>query len=233
MNRQELPAGKKPLAGKTILVTGASGCIGRTLAQELAQRGAYLILHGRDQNKVAAVDDELLALGSENALLWPLDYLTATDANIAQAIDDMSAHITKIDAVFNCAAITGQQVPVLDESHETWLKVVQTNVEVPRILLKQLLPLLVKAPKAHIIFFINADSKLLYQGAYGLCEHMISKMCEQLNLEFENVNNVKALSFALEPVFSSLRAQRFPGELPDTNQTPLQAVLQVLDRVRW
>ena len=47
------------LEGSTVVVTGASGGIGRALAGELASAGARLILAGRDAGRLGAVVDEL------------------------------------------------------------------------------------------------------------------------------------------------------------------------------
>ena len=56
MNR-ELYAPVKPLPEQTILVTGATDGLGRAVATDLADRGATLLLHGRDAERLAAVAD--------------------------------------------------------------------------------------------------------------------------------------------------------------------------------
>ena len=43
------------LAGKTVLLTGATDGLGRALAQHLAGPGTTLLLHGRDQKKLDEV----------------------------------------------------------------------------------------------------------------------------------------------------------------------------------
>jgi short-subunit dehydrogenase len=60
------------LAGKAVVVTGASSGIGRALCLELARRGARLMLAARGENRLAEVARECEALGGE-ALAIPTD----------------------------------------------------------------------------------------------------------------------------------------------------------------
>ena len=48
-----------PFAGKTVWITGASSGIGAALAREWAERGAKLILSGRDEGRLAEVASSL------------------------------------------------------------------------------------------------------------------------------------------------------------------------------
>ncbi len=50
------------LAGRRALVTGADSGIGQAIACALAGRGASLVLHGRDRERLAALEAELGAL---------------------------------------------------------------------------------------------------------------------------------------------------------------------------
>ena len=62
----------KKLAGKTVVVTGASSGIGKALCLEFARRGARLVLAARGGNRLAEVARECEALGAE-ALVVPTD----------------------------------------------------------------------------------------------------------------------------------------------------------------
>ncbi|KAJ1996096.1 hypothetical protein GGI04_005801, partial [Coemansia thaxteri] len=52
-------ASKRSLAGKTALVTGATGGIGGAIALELARRGAQLVISGRDKGRLEALRQKL------------------------------------------------------------------------------------------------------------------------------------------------------------------------------
>ncbi len=57
---------KLPLQGKTVMVTGSSSGIGKSIALELAHRGANLILHGRTHSEqLTAVHQQIDQSGRE------------------------------------------------------------------------------------------------------------------------------------------------------------------------
>jgi NAD(P)-dependent dehydrogenase (short-subunit alcohol dehydrogenase family) len=73
--------------GKTFLVTGASSGIGRAIAENLAQRGARLWLHGRDKDRMDATRTAVMAAGAawSEVLLSDLSTLDGVSA-VAEAI---------------------------------------------------------------------------------------------------------------------------------------------------
>lgn len=88
------------LAGKVIVITGASSGIGRALALELAPRGTRLVLAARNRTRL----DEVAALcrshGAETLVL-PTD-VTLADA-CAEMIDAAAGHFGAIDILVNNA----------------------------------------------------------------------------------------------------------------------------------
>ncbi|WP_327696830.1 SDR family NAD(P)-dependent oxidoreductase [Streptomyces sp. NBC_00459] len=62
MSRPERSAEQQPPSAPA-LVTGATSGLGRSLARALADRGWIVLVHGRDENRCAAVVDELRAAG--------------------------------------------------------------------------------------------------------------------------------------------------------------------------
>ena len=64
--------------GRVILITGASGGLGRALALECARAGASVILSGRNGAKLDGIYDEIEALGAPQPAIAKLDLATAT-----------------------------------------------------------------------------------------------------------------------------------------------------------
>ncbi len=86
-----------------ILITGATDGLGRALANRLAFRGARLILHGRDAERLAAAADEIAASGAERprAVLADLADLR----QVAQLAEDVASITDRLDVLVNNAGI--------------------------------------------------------------------------------------------------------------------------------
>jgi NAD(P)-dependent dehydrogenase (short-subunit alcohol dehydrogenase family) len=107
------------LAGETVLVTGASGNIGREVARRLAEAGAAIILHyHRDEASATSLAGEIGAAGVVQA-----------DLGDAASVDAMFKAGQPGMVVNNAAA---QPVQALaDMSDEDWRSVLSTNLDGP------------------------------------------------------------------------------------------------------
>ncbi|EPS70609.1 steroleosin, partial [Genlisea aurea] len=61
------------VAGKVVLITGASSGIGESLAYEYAKKGACLVLAARRERSLEEVADRARYLGSPDVLVEPAD----------------------------------------------------------------------------------------------------------------------------------------------------------------
>jgi NAD(P)-dependent dehydrogenase (short-subunit alcohol dehydrogenase family) len=61
------------LSGRVVMVTGASGGLGKPLSLACAARGATVVLHGRVVRKLEAIYDEIVAAGHPQPTILPLD----------------------------------------------------------------------------------------------------------------------------------------------------------------
>ncbi|TWA38867.1 short subunit dehydrogenase [Sinorhizobium medicae] len=57
------------LEGKTAIITGASSGIGRAAALLFAREGAKVVVTARNENALAALAEEIAAIGGEAAIL--------------------------------------------------------------------------------------------------------------------------------------------------------------------
>ena len=84
------------VAGRVVIVTGASRGIGRGLALHLARGGARLVITGRKLERLAAISAELDALGAEH-LATPVD---VSDRDGAFAlVEEAVARFGRIDGL--------------------------------------------------------------------------------------------------------------------------------------
>jgi short-subunit dehydrogenase len=90
------------LKGRVVLLTGASGGIGRATASLLAREGVRLALHGRREEPLRDLVSEIAGLGGE-ALAVPGDVRSEVDAG--RAVAATVARFGAVDALVNNAGI--------------------------------------------------------------------------------------------------------------------------------
>jgi NAD(P)-dependent dehydrogenase (short-subunit alcohol dehydrogenase family) len=90
----------EPLAGRTVLVTGASSGIGRATAVAAGRRGAHVVVVARRHDELAQVCDEIAA-GGGTAYSFPCD-LYETDA-IDALVGEVLAKHGPVDILVNNA----------------------------------------------------------------------------------------------------------------------------------
>ncbi|WP_207887618.1 SDR family NAD(P)-dependent oxidoreductase [Pseudomonas sp. 30_B] len=113
------------LAGKVVLITGASSGIGAHLAQVAATAGARVVLAARRVERLAELAARLADQGGE-ALAVPLD---VTDrASVEAAFDAAQARFGVVDVVLNNAGI-GQGQRALELSEDDWRAMLATNLD--------------------------------------------------------------------------------------------------------
>lgn len=95
-----------PLAGQTVVITGANAGIGRVTARTLASEGARVILACRSRERTQPVLDEIARAGGD-AHFVALD-LASLDA-VRQAASEIRDANPTIDLLINNAGLAGQR----------------------------------------------------------------------------------------------------------------------------
>lgn len=111
---------------RKVLVTGASGGIGRAIAIQAAKAGYYVICHyGRSEEKARAVLDEIKADGGEGELI---QFNVADRADCKAKLEEMTKAHGALWGVVNNAGITRDNTFVgLKDSD--WDDVIHTNLD--------------------------------------------------------------------------------------------------------
>lgn len=124
------------LKNKCILLTGATGGIGKHLALMLARKGANMILVGRDSGKLAALSQQIQDKGGKAKTI-------AADLEVEGSVQQVAQQALQlfngVDILINNAAIL-DFIQFEDQSPERIAQMVHTNVTAPLQLTNVLLP---------------------------------------------------------------------------------------------
>lgn len=134
------------MAGKTVLITGATGGIGLVTARELALQGARVTIVGRDASKTAQVAREI------NASKWLVADLGEL-SQVRRVAAEYREHADRLDVLINNAGAHFQKRQETSEGIErTWA----LNHLSPFLLTRELLSLLLVTPGARVVTVSSA-----------------------------------------------------------------------------
>jgi 3-oxoacyl-[acyl-carrier protein] reductase len=115
----------KDLAGKGIIVTGASRGIGRAIALEAAGRGANVAFNYlRSEQQAAEVREEIEALGVRS-VVCKVDVSDLKGVRLM--VDTVRKEFGTLDGLVNNAGLTRDKL-LMSMSEEDWSEVIRTNL---------------------------------------------------------------------------------------------------------
>lgn len=211
------------LANKTILVTGAGAGIGRQAALTYAELGATVILLGKTVAKLEAVYDEILANGHPEPAIVPLDLKGATKQNYTDLAATITSQFGKLDGVLLNASMLGELTPFNQIHEQIWLDVMKVNVNAQFLLAQALLPSLLKAENASLVFTTSGvgNKGKAYWGAYSVSKFATEGMMQIIADEYENTT---LRTNAINPgaTNTNMRSSAYPAENKDDIASPLE-----------
>ncbi|KAL2222477.1 dehydrogenase with different specificitie [Thermoascus aurantiacus ATCC 26904] len=123
---------EKPLSGKTCLVTGGAGGLGKVIATRFLEAGATVVICDINQERLKQASVELSEKGPMQAITADL-----ASADAIQALfNEITSNFKKLDILINNAAIMDRFDPVGDLELDLWEKVMAINLTAPYLLSK-------------------------------------------------------------------------------------------------
>ncbi|PWY96632.1 putative NADP(+)-dependent dehydrogenase [Aspergillus sclerotioniger CBS 115572] len=214
-SRPELTA-----AGKTIIITGAGGSIGRATALSFCRAGASkIILVGRNESNLKATQDALTCDSSVHAL-------GVTDES---GLAELAATIGPWDILILGAGYLSGPSSIASSVPEDWWLSFETNVKGAYLPIKHLLP---TANTTHAtIIAITAATTFPATMVPGLSAYLSSKLALHKVLEFVAAENQTVFAAALHP--GMIETDVFKKSGGDKEKLPMDSVNLPADFTVW
>ncbi len=137
------------LADRRTLLTGATGGLGRAIAEALAARGAELLLSGRSRDALEAMAEGLPGGGHR---VLPADL---AEPGAAEAL---AAEAGRVDVLVANAGLPGAG-RLGEFSPEEVGRALRVNLEAPMLLTRALYPAMVERGSGHLLFLASLAGK--------------------------------------------------------------------------
>jgi NAD(P)-dependent dehydrogenase (short-subunit alcohol dehydrogenase family) len=174
------------LEGRTALVTGASGGIGRALALGLAEAGAAVALHGTRREALEAVHAEIEAGGGRSVV-------TSADLQSTAANRDLVAtvhrELGRLDVLVNCAGMNRRR-PIAEVTEDDFETIVAVNLRSPFFLSQAAYPLMRDQGGGKIINIgsITSSIGLGRVSVYGATKGALAQLTQTMAIEWAKDN---------------------------------------------
>jgi NAD(P)-dependent dehydrogenase (short-subunit alcohol dehydrogenase family) len=189
----------RPIEETTVLVTGATDGLGRAVAERLAAEGATVLLHGRDNQKLAANAHEIRnATGNDRIRSYMADF--ASLGSVRGMANEVEANSHRLNVLVNNAGVgsgkpAGTSRQESDDGYELRFAV---NHLAAFVLTLRLLPLLRRSAPARVVnvasagqYPIDFDDVMLERSYDGARAYRQSKLA-QIMFGFELASRLAA-----------------------------------------
>lgn len=221
------------LAGRRVLVTGASSGIGRALTEALVARGATVIAAARSTAKLAELAETL----------GPTVVPVTADVTDAADVARLVAVAEPLDALVNNAGI-GHVVPFVASDAALWQATLETNLVGPLRLMHAVLPAMLAAGRGVVVNVGSASaSGWPYLALYAASKSALQTASLAIDREIAD-QGVRVLHVVIGPtVGTEFGFRSDPTHLPAAAQvwtaldipwnvdmnTPADSAAQILD----
>ncbi len=169
------------MASKTALITGATSGIGRATAQLFAANQINLILCGRRQDRLEALQNDLGAKTKVHILNFDVRDKDA----VMSSIHNLPEEFSNIDILINNAGNAHGLEPINDGSVEDWDAMLDINVKGLLYVSKAIIPQMVSKKSGHIINIGSTAGKEVYPkgNVYCASKHAVDAINQGMRMD--------------------------------------------------
>jgi len=176
------------LNGKVTIITGASGGIGKSVAQKVLEEGSKVVLVSRNKNKLKKTVEEL----GKNDNLIHMAADVSHESEVLSVIEQTLTAFDKIDNLINCAAIINDPTPFHLMTEDQWTNLMNVNLKGTFQPIKAVIPLMIEQKSGNIINIssllgVRAIPKVPF-SVYGVTKAGIIMLTKSIAVEYGQYN---------------------------------------------
>jgi len=201
------------LRDRVVLVTGATGGLGRAVALAAAAAAATVVLLGRKVRPLEKLYDEIEALGAPTPAIYPMDLAGATPRDFAELAAAVERGVGRLDGLVHAAAHFDTLQPFEQQTAAEWTRSQQVNLHAPALLTQACLPLMRRSDDAAIVFVFDDVERVgkAFWGGYGVAKHGLAGLASILHQETDS-STVRTHALLPGPMRTALRRAAYYGE---------------------
>jgi 3-hydroxy acid dehydrogenase / malonic semialdehyde reductase len=168
---------------KNIFITGASSGIGKACAEAFAKNGANLILTARRTAKLNTLSASLKRKHRTKIFTARLDVRDKEE--VKKIISSLPAEWKKIDILINNAGLARGFTNIDEGSYEDWEEMIDTNIKGLLYVSREIIPLMVKRKKGHIINIGSIAGHVVYPkgNVYNATKFAVNALSKTMRLD--------------------------------------------------
>ncbi len=212
------------IAGKVVIITGASSGIGESTARLLARKGATVILAARREDELRSLEREIASQGGK-ARAIPTDVTLLQE--IERLVRETQTAFGRIDVLVNNAGVTGGTSLLAEDA--VMARAIAVNLLAPAHLMKAVIPVMLKQRGGMIVNIGSMAGEIGVSVMYSASKFGLRGLNDAVRREFMG-RGIKVT--LIEPGFirTPMTAQH-QGKMPGP-EVVARAVLRAVERPR-
>ena len=202
-----ISSSQMPATGKSVLISGASKGIGRSIAISFAKSGASQIAIGARSSLSSLIPELKAAAASANRHepeILSLELNVTDQASVETAARKVEVKFGKLDIVINNAGALYNE-RIVESDPQAWWQLWEVNIRGPYLVGRSFVPLLLKGGDKTIITISSVGAHLVLSG---LSAYQTSKLAQLRLMEFLSAEYREQALLAYSV---------HPGNVPDTD----------------
>ncbi|MEO7433107.1 MAG: SDR family NAD(P)-dependent oxidoreductase [Dokdonella sp.] len=201
------------LRDRVVLVTGATGGLGRAVSLAAASAGASVVLLGRKVRALESLYDDIVESGAPTPAIYPMDLAGATARDHAELASSVEREFSALHGLVHAAAQFDSLQPFEQQTAEEWARTQQVNVTAPFLLTQACVSLMRRSDDAAIVFVFDDPARVgkAFWGGYGVAKHAVQGLASIVHQETES-SGVRTHAILPGPMRTALRRAAYYGE---------------------